>query len=179
MSKIGEKSIILDGVAVETNSDKVIVRGSKGEVTISLPRGIKVDLKDGQLSVHRNSEQSYVKALHGLVRSLINNAALGVEKPWEKTLKIVGTGYRAKQQGDDIILEVGYSHPVPFTAIPGITLNVKGQDTIVISGVDKQKVGEVAFKIKSIRKPDPYKGKGIRYEGEALRLKPGKKAKVE
>ncbi len=179
MSKIGEKEILLNGVNVDVVKQTVSVKGSQGDLQIDLPRGIDAVLSEGQVLVKRSTDQKKVRSLHGLFRSLIANAVLGVEKPWTKTLKIFGTGYRVKQQDDGIVLEVGYSHPVAFNKIDGVTLLVKGQDTIVVSGVDKQKVGEVAYKIRSIKKPDPYKGKGIRYAKEILHLKPGKKSKVE
>lgn len=109
---------------------------------------------------------------------MINNAIVGVEKPWQKRLEVVGTGFNVKVQGNDIVFKVGYSHPVVFKSVSGVTLQVEGNNKVIISGADKQLVGQVAFQIKCIRKPDVYKGKGIRYEGEVLRIKPGKKAKA-
>lgn len=179
MSKIGEKPISTEGVDVVILQNKVTVKSGDSELNIMLPHGIVAKNEDGNITVGKVSLHKQTRALHGLTRSLIANAVSGVQKPWKKTLKVVGTGYRVKQQGEELIFEVGYSHSVTFGKTEGITLTVHGQDTIEVSGADRQKVGQVAFKIRSIKKPDPYKGKGIRYENEMLRLKPGKKSKVD
>lgn len=178
MSKIGYKPVdVLEGVQIETGTDRVTVKGPLGELMVTVPRSITVKLNENQLMVDRTDHSKKVKSLHGLVRSLINNAVVGVTKPWEKDLEVVGTGYRVKLMGKNLSFEVGLSHKVEFKEVPGITYHVEG-GSLKISGIDKQKVGEIANKIKSIRKPDAYKGKGIRYKGEVLRLKPGKKAKT-
>lgn len=176
MSKIGESPInVLDGVEVSIASESVDVKGPKGQLTIAIPKGITVKKEDAVITVGRLSETKKVRSLHGLVRSLINNAVHGVVKPWEKYLEVHGTGYRVKMQGKDLVFDVGYSHSVNFHHLDGLEYQVD-KNKVTILGIDKQFVGEIANKIKSIRRPDPYKGKGIRYEGEVLHLKPGKKA---
>lgn len=179
MSKIGEKPIpILRNTQIIIEKDKVVVKGKEGEMKIDLPKSIKVIQEKEMILVKRERDDKKTKALHGLIRSLLNNAILGVNNLWQKRLKVVGTGYRAKMQGENLVLEVGFSHPVVFKKVAGIDLSVEEGDTIVIKGVDKQLVGQVAYQIKSIKKPDPYKGKGIRYEDEKIKLKPGKKVKA-
>lgn len=176
MSKIGESPIqIPDGVDVTINDNIVTVKGPKGELTVEIQKGIKVDKEENVLKVTRMTDARKVRALHGLVRSLIQNAVTGVVTPWEKRLEVVGTGYKVKLQGKALVFDVGYSHSVTFDEVDGLAYNVD-KNTVVISGIDKQLVGEIANKIRSIRKPDAYKGKGVRYEGEVLTLKPGKKA---
>lgn len=179
MSKIGENPIeINSSVQVQIEKDKVVVKGMKGELSVVIPNGIAVALTDGVLKVTRQNNTKKVHALHGLVRSLIANAVKGVNEPWKKTLEIVGTGYRVKPQGEDLLLELGYSHNIVFKRPENIEFKIEGNNKIHVMGIDKQYVGEVAFKIKSTRKPDAYKGKGVRYEGEYIKLKPGKKAKT-
>lgn len=179
MSKIGNKVIPVDqGVTVEVKDKSVMVKGPKGELTISLPVTIDVKVQDGIITVSRTREDKKTRALHGLFRSLIANAVAGVQKMWEKKLEIVGTGFNAKMQGQDIALKTGFSHPVIFAARPGVTYSVEGTNIITVSSVNKQAAGEVAHLIKLVRKPDPYKGKGIKYVGEYMKLKPGKKAKA-
>lgn len=180
MSKIGQKNITIpSGVQVTINGLNVMVKGSKGELHVILPNNkLIVTADQGAIKVKRTSEANDVKAIHGLFRSLIANAVAGVEKDWEKRLEVVGTGFNVKAQGQDIIFKIGYSHPVIFKSVPGISLKVEGNNKVVISGVDKQLVGQVAYQIKKIRKPDAYKGKGIRYEGEVIKTKAGKKAKA-
>lgn len=179
MSKIGQKPINVNPeVNLQINEGKIYVKGSKGEWRGTLPRVLELKNKDNQWIVSRKNEDKTSKSLHGLYRTLINNAIIGVETPWQKRLEVVGTGFNVKTQGNDIVFKVGYSHPVVFKSVPGITLQVEGNNKVIISGSDKQLVGQIAFQIKCIRKPDVYKGKGIRYEGEILRIKPGKKAKA-
>ncbi|OGK29458.1 50S ribosomal protein L6 [Candidatus Roizmanbacteria bacterium RIFCSPLOWO2_01_FULL_42_14] len=178
MSKIGNKPInIEESVEVEISNALVNVKGPEGELTVNIPKEITATRVDKDILFQRLSEAKKVRSLHGLIRSLVANAVLGVTKPWEKTLEVVGTGYRVKLKGKNLVFEVGYSHPVEFHEVQGLTYIVDG-NKVTISGIDKQLVGEVAHKVKSIRKPDPYKGKGIRYSGELIRLKPGKKAKT-
>lgn len=179
MSKIGEKLITInDQVTVDVQKDHVSVAGKEGKLDIQLPYSIGVEKKDNTISVKRFNETKMSKSLHGLMRSLIQNAIMGVSTPWQKRLEVVGTGFRVKMQGVDISLEVGFSHSILFKKIDGITLALEGANKIIISGVDKQLVGQVAYQIKALKKPDPYKGKGIRYEGEHIKLKAGKKAKT-
>jgi len=179
MSKIGQKPInISAGVNLQINEGLISVKGPKGEWKGTLPRVLELKNKNNQWIVSRKNEKKTSKSLHGLYRTLINNAIVGVETPWQKRLEIVGTGFNVKIQGNDIVFKVGYSHPVIFQSVPGITLQVEGNNKVIISGSDKQLVGQIAFQIKCIRKPDVYKGKGIRYEGEVLRIKPGKKVKA-
>ncbi len=178
MSKIGQQPILIDqAVSVSVNEKKIKIKGSVGEKEISLPDGLKAVLKDNYLIIERKKEEKKIKALHGLYRQLIANFVKGVVKPWEKRLEIVGTGYNAKLQGEDLILKLGYSHPVIYKKREGIKFEVVGNNQIVVSGIDKQLVGEVANQIRNLKKPDAYKGKGIRYLGQKIKLKPGKKAK--
>lgn len=179
MSRVGNRPInIPEGTQVEIKNRTVIAKGKEGKLPVEIPNKIIVTEKDGQIFVKRQSDDRKTKALHGLTRTLIANAILGVNKPWEKKLKVVGTGYKVKPQGENLILEVGFSHPVIFKKREGVQLLVEGSDTIIVRGVDKQLVGQVAAQIRLIKKPDVYKGKGIRYQGEKIRLKPGKKAKA-
>jgi large subunit ribosomal protein L6 len=179
MSKIGQKTIsIPSGVQVEIKDSIITARGPKGEQTVELPRGITIAREEDVLTVSRVNDSKKNKSAHGLFRNLIFNAISGVEKAWQKKLEIVGTGYNVKMQGQDLALKLGYSHPVVYKTIPGIQFVVEGNNKIVVSGVDKQLVGQVAHQIKILKKPDIYKGKGIRYEGEVVRIKPGKKAKA-
>ncbi len=181
MSRVGNKPIkVPSEVQITIEERTVKVQGPKGELSFELPDKIDVEYKQDErtLYVKRSSNYKKVKALHGLYRSLINNAVQGVVKPWEKKLEVVGTGYNVRLEGDKLVFKIGYSHPVIFKKVEGIEFKVEKNKIITVSGIDKQKVGEVAYKIRSIRKPDAYKGKGIRYLGEKIRLKPGKKAKV-
>lgn len=181
MSRIGNQPIkIPENVELKIEGQKVLIKGPNGELSFELPDKIKVEFQQEEriLKVKRESDQRKVKALHGLWRSLLNNAVQGVVKPWEKKLEVVGTGYNVKLEGDKLVFKVGYSHPVVFQKPEGIEFQVEKGRIITVKGVDRQKVGEVAYKIRSIKKPDAYKGKGIRYLGEQIKLKPGKKAKV-
>ncbi len=178
MSRIGIKPVLItDGVTVSIDEDMVVVKGSQAELTVPLPRQISVKNEENTLIIERSAETKSVKSLHGLIRSLLQNAVTGVSKSWEKKLEVIGTGYRVRLQGRDLVFDVGYSHPVTFKGVENVQYGVQA-GVVTISGADRQLVGEIANKIKSIRKPDPYKGKGIRYEGEVLKLKPGKKAKT-
>jgi large subunit ribosomal protein L6 len=178
MSRIGNQPVtVIDGVQVQVMDGSVNVKGPQGELNVAVPRNIVVEAGDGVLVVKRENNVNETKALHGLAQRLINNAVLGVTKSWEKKLEVLGTGYKVKLQGRDLVFDVGYSHPVKFMSVEGIQYAVQA-NVVTISGADKQKVGQIANRIKAIRKPDPYKGKGIRYEGEQIKLKPGKKAKT-
>lgn len=177
MSKIGRTPIsIPDSVTVTVVGQVVTVKGPQGELQVSLVRGIKVEVKDNQVTVSRTGHEKQTKANHGLIRSLINNSVIGVTEGYKKTLKMVGTGYRVQQKGKDLNLQVCFSHAVPYPAPEGISLKVEGNDTIYIEGIDKQQVGQVAAEIRKIKHPEPYKGKGIRYEDEIVRRKQGKAA---
>lgn len=179
MSKIGQQIIIIpQGVEVILQDNEVKVKGKNGELQVVLPSVLKLEKTDAGLLVRRNSDDKKVKSLHGLYRKLIANAVAGVETEWEKRLEVVGTGFNVKMQGEDLVFKVGYSHPVVFAKVDGIKYKVEGATKVVVAGADRQLVGQVAYQIKIVKKPDVYKGKGIRYEGERLRIKPGKKAKT-
>ncbi|MFH0979623.1 MAG: 50S ribosomal protein L6 [Candidatus Roizmanbacteria bacterium] len=179
MSKIGEKIIeISQGVSVRIDKKKINIKGPQGELTIELPDKLEVVVKENTLLIKRVDDEKKTKSIHGLYRQLINNAILGVQKLWEKKLKVVGTGYTVKLDKEDLVFKIGYSHPVVFKKTPGLKFQVEGNNKIIVLGCDKQLVGEIAYQIKILKKPDVYKGKGIQYEGEKLRIKPGKKAKV-
>lgn len=179
MSRIGEKSIIIpEGVTVEATTNTVVAKGSKGELNLTLPTGISTQVADGLISFKRINNQRQTKANHGLARSLVQNMIVGVNDGYSKKLELVGTGYRAKKQGNKLVVTVGYSHPVEVDPIEGVSLDLEGETVIIVSGIDKQKVGHMAAMIRDIRKPEPYKGKGIRYQGEIIRRKAGKAAKV-
>jgi len=179
MSKIGQSPIqIPSSVQVAIQGQVVQVKGSKGELSFELPHFLSIRNEENTLYIERKSDAKRQKASHGLYRSIIANAVKGVDQGWSKRLEIVGTGFNGKMQGRDINLKLGLSHPVIFKAPEGIQLAMEGNNIIVISGIDKQFVGEIAHQIKSVKKPDAYKGKGIRYEGEYVRVKPGKKAKA-
>ncbi len=177
MSRIGRKAVAVPaGVTVTVADQKVVVKGPKGELSLPLMRGITVAVADDQLNVSRSSDEEQARANHGLIRSLLANTIIGVTQGFRKSLKLVGTGYRVQAKGAGLSLAVGYSHPVEVPAQQGITLKVEGQDTIHIEGIDKQQVGQVAANIRKVRPPEPYKGKGIRYEDEVVRKKQGKAA---
>jgi large subunit ribosomal protein L6 len=177
MSRIGLKAIELpQGITVTVNGKIVEIKGPKGLLSVEILAGIKVSVEDNNVLVTRTNDDRQTRAFHGLIRSLINNAVEGVNNGYKKTLKLVGTGYRVKAQGAGIQLSVGFSHPVDFTPDAGIKIKVEGTDTIHIDGIDKQAVGQAAAKIRKIRPPEPYKGKGIRYEDEEVRRKQGKAA---
>jgi large subunit ribosomal protein L6 len=154
------------------------VKGPKGELELSLPEGISVKQADGELRVGRADDEREARALHGLSRSLIANMVQGVTEGFEKSLEIQGVGYRAAKKGNDLELTVGYSHPVVKKAPAGIEFDVPQPTKIIVRGIDKELVGQTAAEIRAIRKPEPYKGKGIRYEGEHVRRKAGKAAKA-
>jgi large subunit ribosomal protein L6 len=179
MSRIGQSPIqIPEGVEVALVGRSITVKGPKGELTRSYPEEITISQQDGTLTLARKNDQREIKALHGLFRSLIANMVEGVTKGFEKSLEIQGVGYRAQKQGNDIELAVGFSHPVRKSAPPGIEFDVPQPTKIIVRGIDKELVGEVAAEIRAIRKPEPYKAKGIRYEGEYVRRKSGKAAKT-
>ncbi len=174
MSRIGRMPIpVPSGVKVEMNDGAVKVTGSKGTMSVTVPTGIEVKQEGSELVVERASDERTLRSLHGLTRTLVNNMVVGVSTGFEKRLEIIGTGYRAQQAGKGINISVGFSHPVLFMPPEGITLTVDGP-RVIVAGADKQQVGEVAAQIRRIRPPEPYKGKGIRYQGEVVRRKAGK-----
>lgn len=178
MSKIGRNPIdLVSEVNVTFNGQEVLIKGQKGEGKVNLPKAIKAEVKENKLFLTTSASDKKNRAMHGLVRTLISNYIVGVNKPWEKILEIHGVGFRAKMEGKNVVFNLGFSHPVNFTTPADVTVAVNG-NKIVVSGVNKQRVGEVAATIKRIRIPDKYKGKGLRYQGEVLKLKPGKKAKT-
>ncbi|HEX9350114.1 MAG TPA: 50S ribosomal protein L6 [Gaiellaceae bacterium] len=177
MSRIGKQPIeIPDGVNVAVDPSRVMVNGPLGELTQKVPVRIKVDKEDGQLVVKRPTERGDDRALHGLTRSLVANMVEGVTKGFEKRLQIQGVGYRAALRGTALELNVGFSHSVVIDAPAGITFEVPTPTEILVKGIDKQQVGEIAAEVRDVRRPEPYKGKGIRYEGEYVRRKVGKRA---
>jgi len=179
MSRIGKQPVdITSGVTVELSGATLKVKGPKGELSREIHKNIHVEVKDNQILVTRKDETQESRALHGLFRSLIANMVEGVSKGFEKQLEIVGVGYRAQSSGNKITLNLGFSHPIEYKAPEGIVFaqNEENKGIITISGIDKQVVGEVAAKIRSYRKPEPYKGKGIKYVGEHIVRKAGKAA---
>lgn len=182
MSRIGLKKITIpEGVTVEVAGNEVIVKGPKGELRERIHPDLVVEKSDGILSVKRPSDSRLHRSQHGLARSLINNMVVGVSQGYEKVLEIHGVGYRASLEGKDLVLNIGYSHPVRVEAPPGIEFQVGTDERtrvpiIRVRGIDKQLVGRVAADIRRVRPPDPYKGKGIRYKGEFIKLKQGKRA---
>ncbi len=178
MSRIGKQPIAVPGgVEVTVEGSFVRVKGPKGALEQALHPEMRIVLEDGTLRVERPSDERIHRSLHGLTRTLLANMVEGVTRGFEKRLEIVGVGYRAALRGSDLEIAAGYSHPVAFPAPPGIEFEVPAPNRIVVRGLDKQQVGEVAAGIRKIRKPEPYKGKGIRYEGEQVRKKGGKAAK--
>ncbi|SKB05577.1 MULTISPECIES: 50S ribosomal protein L6 [Aeromicrobium] len=180
MSRIGKLPVAVpSGVDVNIDGQTVTVKGPKGQLshTVAEPITVRKD-DDGALAVERPNDERRSKALHGLSRTLVNNMVIGVTEGYEKKLEIVGVGYRVLPKGpSEIELNLGFSHPVPFTAPEGITFTVEGPTKLTVSGIDKQVVGEVAANIRKIRKPEPYKGKGVRYAGERILRKAGKAGK--
>jgi large subunit ribosomal protein L6 len=175
MSRIGKKPIVLPkGVSAQVSDGAVEVKGPKGQLRQPLPPGIKFELADGQLHAKTVREDKELGKFHGLGRSLVANAVVGVTEGFKKELDIVGVGYRAESKGKQVIFALGYSHPVVFDVPQGIEIAVSNQTHIVVTGVDRQLVGQVAADIRSMRKPDPYKQKGVRYTGEVLKKKVGK-----
>jgi large subunit ribosomal protein L6 len=175
MSRIGKKPVTLPkGVAVEIQGNTVAVKGPKGELRRTLHSEMQVALADGQVTVARPSDEKRHKALHGLSRTLVQNMVDGVSKGFSKTLEIQGVGYKAEAKPYGVNLIVGYSHPVKYEAPKGIKISVENNTVVKIEGADKEAVGQVAAELRSVRPPEPYKGKGIRYQGEQVRRKAGK-----
>ncbi len=179
MSKIGDKPVEVP-VAVNVTIEKstVIVKGKEGELRITLPKILEIIREGNLLKIICKSQEKKAMSQHGLFRQLVFNAITGVNTPWEKKLEIVGTGYNCKMQGEDLVLKLGFSHPVIFKKIAGVKFQVDENNKITVFGADKQLVGQVAYLIKLSKKPDSYKGKGVRYQGEKIKLKPSKKVKA-
>lgn len=178
MSKIGKLPIsIPEKVTVKIEDSFVFVEGPLGKLEQKIKKGIKVENKDGTIFVSRTKDDKYTKSLHGLTRVLIFNMISGVTKEFERVLELHGTGYRANLEGEDLVIKVGFSHPVKVKPPKGIKFNVK-ENNIIVSGINKELVGQVAAKIRAVKKPEVYKGKGIRWQGETVKLKPGKAAKL-
>lgn len=179
MSRVGQMPIAIpSGVTVTIDENRVKVTGPKGELSRAINPELSITQEDNTLTVARPSDNREHRSQHGLARSLINNMVTGVSNGFEKQLDIVGVGYRAEKVGEKLVIRVGYSHLVEVEPLPGITLSVEGNNRIRVSGIDKEAVGEMAARIRKIRPPDAYKGKGIRYAGEIVHLKPGKAGKI-
>jgi large subunit ribosomal protein L6 len=178
MSRIGRLPITVPaGVEVKVDGNVVSVKGAKGELSHTMASPITVSLEENTLTVGRPNDERESRSLHGLTRTLINNMIVGVTEGYKKDLEIVGTGYRVQAKGSDLEFALGFSHPVIVNAPEGITFAVEGATKLSVSGINKQQVGEVAANIRKLRKPDPYKGKGVRYAGEVIRRKVGKTGK--
>ncbi|MBN6204904.1 50S ribosomal protein L6 [Ralstonia pickettii] len=178
MSRIGLKPVeIPAGVEVKLEGNKMRVKGPKGELSRELHKEMTITIEDNQITVSRPSDQKEHRSLHGTTRTLIGNMVEGVTKGFEKSLEISGVGYRAQKQGNKLVVNAGYSHPVEIDPIDGIEIDVPKNTQLTVKGIDKELVGAVAANIRAIRPPEPYKGKGIRYVGEYVRRKEGKTAK--
>ena len=178
MSRIGRMPIAIPaGVEVKMDGNTVTVKGPKGTLSRTVHQNMKVEISDAEIIVSRPDDNKENRSLHGLTRTLIANMVEGVTNGFSKELEVNGVGYRAQKQGNDLVLTIGYSHSVVMTAPEGISIDVPAPNKIIISGADKQKVGQLAAEIREKRPPEPYKGKGIRYEGEVVRRKLGKAAK--
>ena len=178
MSRIGKKPIeIPAGVTVSVNNGHVTVKGPKGELSRKFNPDIAINIEENVITVTRPTDNKEHRALHGTTRAVVSNMIEGVSKGFERNLELIGVGYRAQKQGKKLVLNVGYSHPVEFEPEAGIEIEVPANTKISIKGIDKERVGELAANIRGVRPPEPYKGKGIRYEGEFVRRKEGKTGK--
>ncbi|HEU5139013.1 MAG TPA: 50S ribosomal protein L6 [Bacillales bacterium] len=178
MSRIGKRALqVPDDVTVNINNNVVSVKGPKGEMTREFDPDMKVNMEENVITVERPTESKRHRSLHGTTNSLIGNMIEGVTSGYQKGLQLVGVGYRANKQGDKLVLNVGYSHPVEIKAEEGIDIEVPENTRIIVKGIDKERVGAVAANIRSVRTPEPYKGKGIRYENERVLRKEGKTGK--
>ena len=177
LSRIGRKTIPMpSGVSVDIGYGEITVSGPRGTLTQTYHPDVVVKVEDGEIIVERLSERKFHHSLHGLTRSLIANAVTGVTDGYTRTLELMGVGYRVQASADGVVLSVGYSHPVEINAPDGVTMEVEGNNRIHVRGIDKQKVGQLAARVRKVRPPNAYKEKGIRYQGEVLRFKPGKSA---
>ncbi len=177
MSRVGKKPILIpSGVEISINGSDVTVKGKLGQLSQLLDTRIKIEITDNQMLLVPGSDSSEMSAKHGLYRNLLSNMVTGVSSGFERTLKIIGVGYRASKKGEDLEILAGYSNPVPFKKPEDISFDVPDNTTIIVKGIDKQRVGQIASQIRDIRKPEPYKGKGIRYFNEVVKKKAGKAA---
>ncbi len=175
MSRMGKKPVIMPGgVRAAIANGIVTVEGPKGKLTLNIPAGFKVEVKDGSIAVSRPSDEKQAKATHGLIRSLLNNMVIGVDKGYQKDLEITGVGFKAQVQGKVLNIQLSYTHPINYNIPDGITVVTPKPNIIVVTGADKAKVGEAAAQIRDYYRPEPYKGKGIKYSGEYVRRKSGK-----
>ena len=179
MSRLGRQPVnIPEGAKVVFKDRKVFVEGPKGKLELEIKQPIEVEIKDNKVFVSKKSDSRQGRAFHGLFRTLVNNMFIGVTQGWRKVLEIHGTGYRVAKEGDKLILKLGFSHPVIIEPVSGIDFQIEGTTKIEVAGIDKNLVGNVAAMIRHKRPPEPYKGKGIRYQGEVVRKKAGKAGKV-
>ena len=177
MSRIGNRELeIPTGVTVTVNENVVTVKGAKGELSLTLKDGIKVNVEETKLTVETSGKTKFANAMHGTTNSLIKNMITGVSKGYSKGLEIIGVGYRFQVRGTELVINAGYSHPVTIKIPQGLTIETVSNTEITVNGIDKELVGEFAAKVRKVRKPEPYKGKGIRYKDEFVRRKEGKKA---
>jgi large subunit ribosomal protein L6 len=175
MSRIGKKPIAIPtGVTVKADASGVEVKGPKGQLRQPLPPGVTAAVEDGNIVTKKTADDQELDKFHGLARSLVNNAVLGVTEGWKKELDIVGVGYRAEMKGKQVVLALGYSHPIVYDIPNGIEIAIEKQTHLTVTGVDRQLVGQVAANLRRMRKPDPYQQKGVRYTGEVLKKKAGK-----
>lgn len=178
MSRIGRKPIAIpNGVTVTIDNTVITVKGPKGTLSRDIHKDMKVSVQENEINVERPSDNKLHRSLHGTTRSVISNMVGGVTEGYSKTLDLVGVGYRANKTGDKLVLNVGYSHPVEITPENGIEFEVPVNTKIIVKGIDKERVGAIAAKVRSVREPEPYKGKGIKYEGERILRKEGKAGK--
>jgi large subunit ribosomal protein L6 len=179
MSKIGQTPVTVpQGVTITIADSTVTVKGTGGTLSYQIPANISVEQDNGILVVKRQTEDKKTRSMHGFFRKIVANAVSGVATPWIKQMEIVGTGFNVKAQGEDMVFKLGYSHPVTVKKVDGVKFTVEGNTKFSVAGIDRQLVGQVAHQIKILKKPDAYKGKGIRYAGEVIKTKPGKKAKA-
>ena len=178
MSRIGNKVIVLPAGVELTNNDNVVtVKGPKGELTRTFSKDIEIRVEGTEVTLHRPNDSKEMKTIHGTTRANFNNMVVGVSEGFQKALELIGVGYRAQVQGNKLTLNVGYSHPVEMTAPEGVTFEVPANTQVIVKGINKEVVGELAANIRGVRPPEPYKGKGIRYVGEFVRRKEGKTGK--
>jgi large subunit ribosomal protein L6 len=177
MSRVGKNPIAIpSGVTVTVQGESVTVKGPKGELSQALVHGITASVADGQVVVSRPNDSKQSRVSHGLVRALVNNMVTGVSQGFERKLEVIGVGYRADVKGTQLVMNLGYSHSINYDIPSGVAVSVDKQNVITIQGIDKQRVGQVAAEVRAFRSPDSYKGKGVRYQGEYIRLKTGKSA---
>jgi len=178
VSRIGNKVVVLpQGVEVKQNGNEITVKGPKGELTRTFSEDIKMNIEGNEVTFTRPNDSKEMKTIHGTTRAIFHNMVVGVSEGFQKALELIGVGYRAQLQGSKLVLNVGYSHPVEITAPAGVTFEVPSNTQVVVKGISKEAVGEIAANIRGVRPPEPYKGKGIRYVGEYVRRKEGKTGK--